>query len=296
MVATLRQLRTRGSHLRVLVLAATISATALASAAPTSSAVRGTAYEPAAAAPCSRATAVRIGRPLFWDYPFNLSPRNVDQVLCGSFTGAGSVAMIVSFRAPTCWPVQRWAVYRRVGGSWRLAMRRDGFIVPPLFLVDGDIQEVAPVYTRGDSRCNPNGGTQGRIWRWNGRRFTERGWTHLSPGRPGGGSANLFSPLPGRIYCAMADGDSGFYGIYCESATPPQNVTMDRDGKLTICTAGCALRDPAIWDERLPRLYFGREIPLTNFRCVSKTTGLECTLIRSGKGFRIGPAGITPVG
>ena len=99
--------------------------------------------------------------------------QQIVQLLCGPFTGPGSTAMVMSFRAPTCWGEQGWAMFRRVGGAWRLVKVQRGTFLFPFIVVDNDIQENAPAFRRGDSRCCPSGGRQGRIWHWNGRRLAQ---------------------------------------------------------------------------------------------------------------------------
>jgi hypothetical protein len=69
---------------------------------------------------CSVATALDVAEP-FLVWGSNVT-KPIAQVLCGPFTGGGSEAMAVAFAAPTCWSPQGWAVYRRVGGGWKLAL------------------------------------------------------------------------------------------------------------------------------------------------------------------------------
>jgi hypothetical protein len=297
----MRRLRlfARGSSLRLLVLGVAALVVTLA-AAPSSSAVRraepGSAAGATAAAPCSRATAARLGKPYLWD-PFRSQRQQIAQLLCGPFTGPGSTAMVMSFRAPTCWGEQGWAMFRRVGGTWRLVKVQRGTFLFPFIVVDNDIQENAPVFRRGDSRCGPTGGRQGRIWHWNGRRLAQSpiSWMLLTTEDRGGGGGGVTSPLPGRISCDMSDGNEDLYHVICGSETLGQMVTMTLDGQITVCTSGCAF-GPSIFGMRPPRLPFGQSVTLENFRCTSQTTGVLCTLLASGKGFLINSTGITRVG
>jgi hypothetical protein len=99
-------------------------------------------------AECSRAAALRVGKPYFWDAKYTVA-----QLLCGQFTGPGSDAMVVAFAAPTCWPLQGWAVFTFSGGDWRRVLLRRGVFVYPLKVVGGDIRETEPVPRAGDARC-----------------------------------------------------------------------------------------------------------------------------------------------
>lgn len=259
-------------------------------------------FEPAAAsaplapAPCSRATAARLGKPYLWD-PFRSQRQQIVQLLCGPFTGPGSTAMVMSFRAPTCWGEQGWAMFRHVGGTWRLVKVQRGTFLFPFIVVDNDIQENSPAFRRGDPRCLPSGGRQGRIWHWNGKRLAPSpiGWMLLTTDRPGGGGGGLYSPLPGRISCTMKDGDEDEYYVRCGSETLGQAVTLTLDGQTTLCVSGCPL-GPSPWSMRPPRLPLGQNVTLDHFRCLSQANGVLCTVIASGKGFLINSTGIARVG
>jgi hypothetical protein len=297
----MRRLRpfARGLSLRLLVLGMAALVVTLA-AEPSSSAVRraepGSGNSATAAAPCSRATAARLGKPYLWD-PLRFQRQQIVQLLCGPFTGPGSTAMVMSFRAPTCWGEQGWAMFRRVGGTWRLVKVQRGTFLFPFIVVDNDIQENAPVFRRGDSRCGPTGGRQGRIWHWNGRRLAQSpiSWMLLTTDKPGGSGGGLYSPLPGRIWCTMKDGDEDEYYVRCDGETLGQTATLTPDGQTTVCTSGCALR-PSPWSMRPPRVPFGQNVTLDHFRCASQPTGVLCTVLASGKGFLINSTGITRVG
>ena len=130
--------------------------------------------------------------------------------------------MVMSFRAPTCWGEQGWAMFRRIGGRWRLVKVQRGTFLFPFIVVDNDIQENSPAFRRGDPRCLPSGGRQGRIWHWNGRRLVpaNAGSGVVTLGRPDdSGGGDVYSPLPGRIYCAMNDGNEDEFYVYCGSET-----------------------------------------------------------------------------
>ena len=285
----MRQLRPRAPGLRVVVVVAATSVLALAASGPTDSAVSAPAARVAANADCSLATALRVGKPLFFD---PLSKKPVGQVLCGSFTGAGSEAMVVSLTAPTCWPIQRWAVFQFTQGDWRLVLDQPAYLVPPLVAVGSDIRETTAVHRQGDSRCFPSGGTHARTWHWDGSRFTVGPWKQVRKGEPEG--RGFYSPSRG-IDCGMSD-SSGFRGVSCQTLRPPQKVTMDAGGRLTICRgseARCKLGNAG---EDVPTLAYGRQITVGRFRCISLRSGVRCTVVRSGKGFLINRDGVRRVG
>src|SRR4051812_19293097 len=109
-------------------------------------------------AACSKAAATAAGRP---DDPF--SPAPIRLALCGAFLGPGSKAMVVTFLAQTCFPIQAWAVYGLEDGAWRLVKVIPAYLEPPLVAVGDQIRETTAVYRSGDSRCNPTGGAHARL-------------------------------------------------------------------------------------------------------------------------------------
>src|SRR4029079_12174874 len=124
---------TRGGIVGIVAAAALVTAAASASTgAGRPNAVHGGAVcTPASAGGCSRATATRLVRQHRLN-PFLLR-HPVAQVLCGPFTGPGSRAMAITIGpAPTCWPIQSWAVFRLAGGAWRLVLNRSELVSPPL--------------------------------------------------------------------------------------------------------------------------------------------------------------------
>lgn len=185
---------------------------------------------------CSSATAHQVAKPLFvWGRDVR---EPIAQVLCGAFTGRGSEAMVVAFTAPTCWPFQTWAVFRRTGGVWRLVMvQRYAFVFLPLVAVGSDIRETAPVFRRSDSRCNPSGGRHARIWHWNGARFTAGAWKQATP--PTRATAAAFLSPSGNLFCEI-----GGSSVYCQSVKLPHSVRMGLDGRLTICSGTRCLSTP----------------------------------------------------
>ncbi|WP_131810615.1 hypothetical protein [Mycolicibacter nonchromogenicus] len=81
---------------------------------------------------------------------------------------------------------------------------------------------------------------------------------------------------------------------YCMTVNPPQHVSMDSDGELSICSDSVeCLSDPP-YDQ--PILPFGQSADAGPFNCQSEATGVTCTVDSSGRGFVISGAGIEPVG
>jgi hypothetical protein len=152
---------------------------------------------------CSRTAALQVGKPYFWDTKYTFS-----QLLCGEFTGRGSDAMAIAFTAPTCWPLQGWAVFRFVDGDWKLALLRRGVFIFRLQAVGGDIRETEPVRRPGDPRCIPSGGKRARIWHWNGSGLAAGPWKQVgkAPARPSPPPSGLpgvghFKSPSGNIVC-----------------------------------------------------------------------------------------------
>jgi hypothetical protein len=245
-----------------------------------------------AVASCSKATATRLVKQHRLN-PFLLQ-KPVAQVLCGPFTGPGSKAMAVTILAPTCAPIQNWAVFSFRGGAWRLVLKRSEFVMPPLVAAGSDIRETVPVYRTGDNRCNPTGGTKTVTWHWNGSRFTatnskqpQQLVTFLSADRK---VWCIFSNLPQpNVSCG---------GPPPTAQTPPPQAhaaTLTRSGALTICNASVCFQN---WDASVPVLRIGQTSELYDLRCRSATNGITCTVTagaRKGKGFRINAAGVTRV-
>jgi hypothetical protein len=110
-------------------------------------------------------------------------------------------------------------------------------------------------------------------------------------------SATFYSPSH-NLSCEIDDGRSGIPAqVYCQSMKRPSSVHLGLDGKLDICSGtGAATRCLGNAGENTPTLAYGKQVSVGRFRCGSEHTGVTCTVIRSGKGFLINSAGITPVG
>ena len=246
---------------------------------------------------CSKATALQVATPL--QFVDTALPNPIAGVLCGAFTGPGSQAMVVTFAQGTCWPNSGWAVFRFTGGAWRLVPNGyHGGFVAALSAVGLDIRERVPVRRQSDGPCNPTGGTKTRIWHWNGSRLVAGPWKQVTKGEPE--RRGFYSPSR-NIGCGMFD-DSSYRYVNCQSRIPPQNVTMDANGRVTICrdptpnnvTNECNIGDPG--EGVIPVLAYGRQITVGRFRCLSLEIGVRCTVIQSGKGFLINRDGVSRVG
>jgi hypothetical protein len=264
----------------------------LAAALLTPVAAAGPSHGAEAATPaCTEATALQLVE----QHRLNsfLLPSPVRQVLCGSFTGPGSEAMAVTIGAPTCWPVQRWAVFRFTGSSWQLVLDQSSFINPPLVAVGSDIEETAPLHRAGDARCLPSGGTRARLWHWDGAKLVAGPWRQVTAGEPQPRKPLVFRSPSGNIRCAMSRPN-----VSCWSVEAPQQVLMGASGRLKICRGGrCIGADcGCIEGFDYPRLAYGRTVTLAPFRCTSLRSGVRCTVTRTGKGFLIDKSAIRRLG
>jgi hypothetical protein len=244
---------------------------------------------PTVAGACSMATALRVGKPFFFDPGMT---RPIWQVLCGAFTGSGSEAMAIAFSAPTCWPTQWWAVFRRTEGAWRRVLYVPAYLDRPLVAVGNDIRETTAVARRGDPRCFPSGGSRTRIWHWNGRRFVAGPWKQVPAGTAK--DAAFYSPSK-NISCELHDHGSGA-GVSCQSFNPPQRATLDTAGRFTSCRGSavrCKVRHPG---GAVPTLAYGKRITVGRFHCNSLELGVICVVSHSRKGFLIARDGINRVG
>jgi hypothetical protein len=257
-----------------------------------------------AAADCSETTATQLVN----DNDLNgfLLPKPVVQVLCGPFTGPGSEAMAVTIGAATCWSPQSWALFNSTGGSWQLVHLQPAFLIGPLVAVGADIRETTPIFRSGDPRCIPSGGSHARVWHWDGAHLVAGPWKQVKKGKSAKKptrstsrtSATFYSPSK-NASCEMNDGRPGVGSyVYCQTWKRPQSVKLGLDGRLKIChdtstTTTHCLGNPG---ERTPVLAYGKQITLKHFRCRSEQAGVTCTVIKSGKGFRIDRTGVRRVG
>lgn len=251
------------------------------------------------------ATALRVGKPYFPD-PFVRRP--INQLLCGPFTGPGSEAMVIVFTFPTCWPVQRWAVFQYVDARWQLVLDQPSYLIPPLQAVGSDIREATAVHRRGDSRCFPSGGTRARNWHWSGTRLVAGPWQQLKPPAsppppPAGTSwATRFRSPSGNIICAAYTRGSPA-AVECGIKTglkpkPPYTAECKRLGldhtgdRIGIRSNGGRPTPPACSGDagpfvplRMARvLGYGKTWTGAGLSCRSAFTGMSCRN-RRGHGF-----------
>jgi hypothetical protein len=109
-------------------------------------------------------------------------------------------------------------------------------------------------------------------------------------------AASFYSPSH-NLSCEIDDGHAALVRVYCQSLNPPHSVQMGLDGQLKICSgASAATRCLGNAGEHTPILGYGKQVTVGRFRCRSEQAGVTCTVVRSGKGFLINTAGVTPVG
>jgi hypothetical protein len=295
----MQQLWKRAS-LRPFLVVAAISVITLAVSSPVSGRTSGSPVAAAGGATtkadCSRAAARELVERLHLgnaDDPQVSEP--VGQVLCGSFVGPGSQAMVVSLTIPSCGRTAGWVVFRFAGNAWQLVLTRNNGA--DLAAVGSDIQETMFVLRPGDAHCFPTGGTRARTWHWNGERFIASPWRQATPGAPVK-VASFYSPS-GNLGCEMGDdpGTRGSY-VYCQSSKHPHSVRMGLDGRLKICRGGTIMTTHCLGNagENTVTLGYGRQIIVGRFRCLSLRSGVKCTVIRSGKGFLIDSKAVRRVG
>jgi hypothetical protein len=222
--------------------------------------------------------------------------------------------MAVAFTAPTCWPVQGWAVYRRSGGAWKLVMARRGVFIFPLVAVGSGLRETEPVFRPGDPRCIPSGGEHARVWHWDGERFVAGPWKQTKAGAAppppppppaAGGLPNVgyFKTPSGNIVCAYSKAPSRPL-VECMIKTglkpkPPYTAACKAAGldwnanRVSIGASGRAHPTACAGDagaffgpryEHAPALAYGRAWRRDGLRCNSELDGLTCRNKR-GHGF-----------
>ena len=240
----------------------------------------------AATADCTKATATS----LVDQHQLNTFelPDPVQQVLCGSFTGAGSEAMVVAIGAPTCWGTQRWAVFRFVGG-WQLVLDQPEWIFLPIVAVGNDLQVTSPVFRPGDARCLPSGGKHARVWHWDGSKVVAGPYKQVSPGDV---SNRWFYSPTRNIFCAMGDSNQ-FRGANCTIFEPARKTAeLNAAGQVKVVSChGSSCKDCGCREEA-PILPYEHQLTVGRFECVSLKSGMKCTVSKTGKGFLINRSGI----
>ncbi len=120
-----------------------------------------------------------------------------------------------------------------------------------------------------------------------------RVWAGVSTGSPVE-SAIVFSPLAYGITCHVTDdGSSNGSWVYCwigGNPHPTRHVKMDADGQFS-ATATTAI-PVGLGGRSTP---YGGQVTIGRFRCQSLHSGIECTVVSTGKGFLFNNNGATPV-
>jgi hypothetical protein len=252
-----------------------------------------------ARASCSRATAKRlVNQNRLNDF---LLPQPVVQLICGPFTGPRSHAMLVTIGAGTCWSPQQWAVFRYTGGAWHLVTDKHRFIVPRVRARRGNLIVTSPVSQPGDSRCGLTGGTLTQTWHWNGGRFVIVA-TKRTP--PPVHTIEFRAITPGlNVGCEIDDStvvNGGRVSCSAYSSTELRTAVLNGAGQVVACTqpsqASTGPCPQGNLGAPIPTYTTGKSITLGGYRCQVLQTGLQCTLIATGKGFLFGPTSVTPVG
>ncbi len=216
--------------------------------------------------------------------------------------------------APTCWPIQNWAVFRFAQGVWQLVLDQPAYLDGPLVAVGSNLRETTAVHRPGDSRCIPSGGTHARIWRWNGKRLVAGPWKQVKPANtsaPGTGASKsgYFKTPSGNIQCDYgyrSEGDADAYvrcGIKSGLKPPPpsRGAQCHQAPWVTLRVTGPAHPGPSYCPgEDAPDagpfaggqaggppvsvLDYGKTWRGGGLRCASAFTGLTCRN-KSGHGF-----------
>ena len=101
-------------------------------------------------------------------------------------------------------------------------------------------------------------------------------------------SADFFSPS-GNIQCEMLHPV-----VICSTLKPFRRVDMDIHGGLHRCRV--KIRCQGDLGQGAFELKYGHSVRVGRFKCTSRTTGVTCTVAKTGKGFRINRKGVKRVG
>ncbi len=261
-----------------------------------------------AAAKCSRAaaqTALRahpridpVGSPKL-EFP--------SQVLCGTFLGPRTQAMVVGFAATVCISGDYnlgWGVYRLTAGKWQPVWKHwEG--AQSIAALGSTVRETRGIRRPNDTGCNDTGGTQSRTWHWNGRRFLASAWTtHLAP------SPSQSNPPEFRVRLASGGFECslGISDMLCVAAPSApeggealaQVAKLSSAGEVTSCTESLAKPVESCFVGNLgypiPYLSSGQQTTVGPFTCKVLEAGGECAVTATGKGFVITPQSVMEVG
>ena len=79
---------------------------------------------------------------------------------------------------------------------------------------------------------------------------------------------------------------------YCQTRSPARSATLRSGGTLKVCTGTKCLGDPP---SNAKKLAYGKSVRIGGFRCTSRTSGMTCVRISTGKGFPIANDGVRRV-
>jgi hypothetical protein len=139
---------------------AAVLVTAASLAAPRPPCTRAAAKAAALAAPSLRSIwpTLRLGG-------------GVDTVICHDLTGDGDPELAATIFSGGTAGDTAWAVFRRVGGRWRVAFSALEVYQVGVVREGSDLVESQPVFRRDDPNCCPTGGVDHRRIRWRDGRF-----------------------------------------------------------------------------------------------------------------------------
>jgi hypothetical protein len=119
-----------------------------------------------------------------------------------------------------------------------------------------------------------------------------RSLTRVVPARaggPAGTAGGAFRSPTGNLSCYMGDSL-----VFCQSKKLPHSATMGLDGRFSACNGSSScIGNPGT---NTPTLGYGKRVTVGRFRCLSRQSGVTCTVIRSGKSFLINRDGVSRVG
>ena len=87
-----------------------------------------------------------------------------------------------------------------------------------------------------------------------------------------------------NISCEVSSGGERGASAFCQSLQKPRSVTLSEQGTLKVCDGTKCLGDPP---EDAFELGYGKSVKVGNFECMSKTTGMRCSVSPSGNGFEL---------
>jgi hypothetical protein len=264
------------------------------------------AYAAPAASADASACNVDTGRQLVQPADPNTNGIGVTRVFCGSFLGPGSQAMLVPFN-PQCGCTgdiyMGWAVFGLFGGTWRPSTDGTHAIGLVNLTVSGTtITEERAIHRRTDMfPGTPTGGRQTRAWNWDGAVGLQAGeWVQSQPAEPQDTvaviprqtrrhSPLLFHPAGQPIVCQVEDDLRVF--AYCEyRRSRITTARMSARGSVKTCRTRahrhCQIANPSKGDAT-PALHTGKSVVVGRYRCRARQTGVECSIISTGRGFLI---------